>query len=80
MIRFQNILWILYFIVAIFSYSYLRRSYFMHQPLLIEKIISIILAITWLVSVPTTWIVKSSSNEDEFTLPMSIDGFTGSEN
>lgn len=79
MIRFQYIVLILYVAIAVFSYAYLKRAYFPQHANMIEKIIAGALCSCWIISIPTTWILRASNNDEEAHLPTSVYGFFGSE-
>lgn len=79
MLRFITILWIGYFMIAIISYPYLKKSYFPQFPTKFEKFIMMVLGSVWLVSVPVTYILKQDDNSEATVFETSYDGFVGTE-
>ena len=79
MIRFQYILYIVYFALTIISYPYLRNAYFPQFPSKVERLIMWILASFWFISVPVTMVMKQNDGSDVQEMPVSYDGFLGRE-
>lgn len=77
MIKFSYIISIAYVVIVIFSYLYLKKSYFPQNPSKFEKFIIMIMAIFWIISVPITFIFKNDDHEIEMSV--SYDGFVGRE-
>jgi hypothetical protein len=77
MMRFQQILYIGYFMTAMICYYYLRNAWFPQFPTKLEKFVSVILALVWIVSVPVTFIMKQG--DDTISMETSYDGFLGRE-
>lgn len=65
MIRFQTILWIIYFLVSFGAYPYLKAVYFPHHPSKFEKLVMAVLAVLWLVSVPITYVLREDHEGEE---------------
>lgn len=65
MIRFQTILWLIYFCICIASYPYIRKSYFPQNPSAIESIVSAFVSLFWFISVPITFIVHQEKEGEE---------------
>lgn len=78
MISFNTILVICYIGIGLISYPYLRNSYFPQFPTKFERFIMWILALVWLISVPTTFIMKQN-DADVPQFQTSYDGFVGRE-
>lgn len=79
MIGFSNILWILYFVIGISCYTYLRNAYFPQFPTKTESMVSGVLAFFWLISVPVTFVVKQTEGSETHHFQTSYDGFVGRE-
>lgn len=79
MISFSFVLWILYFVISLVSFFYLRNAYFPQFPTKFESFISLIMAFCWIVSVPVTWILKQNEGDDQISFDTSYDGFVGRE-
>lgn len=79
MISFNIIIGIFYVLIILFSYPYLRNSYFPNFPSILERAIVFILALLWIISMPVTFIMKQNDGVEIPNIQGSYESFVGTE-